>query len=255
MLGASAVLGREEYGRLSLRFLEFAWRECFHPRGGMARYHHHAPRRSGLLADQVETAFALQEAFSFTGDPAYLERAGELLHLVEAEFRDRESGRPLDAMPGFQPPSLFPEPADPISVSRASEAFLRQAFLGGKGRWKERARELLSSVAGDVLRHGYHASPFALSLDLLLEGPLVVRLEKGGGGVDLAGGRDLRGELLPGPHRERGGGGRIPGNPTGNNRKKSRGVGSRSRDDLRRGGRISDGLLPREKKHLGRRNK
>lgn len=180
LLGAAAVLDRDDYARLSLRFLDFAWRNCLHTRGGMFHYHDGSPHRPGLLGDQVEMALTLQEAFSFTGDPAYLERSAELLRLVKEGFVDRESGLLLDVMEGFSPPGLGPAPADLSSVSRTSEAMLRQAYLTGEGGWKETARDLLSSVVGDVSSHGYFASPLALALDLLFEGPLAVRWMGGG---------------------------------------------------------------------------
>ncbi len=174
-LGAASVLGCEDYGRLSLRFLDFAWRECYRTGLGMAHYHDGSPRRHGLLGDQVETAVALQEAFSFTGRREFLERSGELLRLVEERLLDRERGLLLDAVEGSQPPGLRPEPADMASVSRASQAFLRQAYLAGEEGWREVAGLLLASVAAEVPAHGYFASPFALSLDLLLQGPLLIR--------------------------------------------------------------------------------
>ncbi|MGQ9757114.1 MAG: thioredoxin domain-containing protein [Actinomycetota bacterium] len=183
LLAAAAVLGRDDYSRLSLRFLDFALRNCLHPRGGMFHYHDGSSHRPGLLGDQVEMAISLQEAFSFTGDRTYLERSAELLRLVKEGLVDRESGLLLDLMKGFSPPGLSPMPADLASVSRASEAMLRQAYLAGEGQWKETAQNLLSSAVGDALSHGYFASPFALALDLLLEGPLVVRWRGGNKGL------------------------------------------------------------------------
>ncbi len=175
LLGAAAVLGNEEYLRLSLRFLDFAWRECYLPRGGMAHYHDGVPHRRGLLGDQVESALAFQEAFSSTGDTRFLERAEELLNLVVEGFLDRESGILFDAMADFLPAGLRPEPADLTHLSRTAEALLRQAYLAGGKNRKDLAGELLSSVSGEIPSYGYFASPYALALDLYLEGPLVVR--------------------------------------------------------------------------------
>lgn len=175
LLESASVLGKEEYRKLSLGFLDFAWRECYRPGEGMAHYHDGSPRRRGLLGDQVEAALAFQEAFSSTGEPGFLERAGELLDLVEEGFLDREKGLLLDAMEGFLPPGLRPEAADLAMVSRTAEALLRQAHLAGETRRRETAEALLSSVSGEAPGHGYFAAPFALALDLFLEGPLAMR--------------------------------------------------------------------------------
>ncbi len=187
LLEAAAVLGMEDYRRISLRFLDFAWEECYRPEAGMAHYHDGAPHRWGLLNDQADTALALQAAFSSSGDPAYLERAGELLRLVEEGFLDRESGLLLDALEGSQPTGLRPLPAELSAVSRTAEAMLRQYFLTGEEGWKETGERLLSSVSGEARSHGHMASPFALALDLFLEGPILVRYR----GADAEQGRAL----------------------------------------------------------------
>lgn len=101
MLGTAAVLGREDHAQFSLRFLDFAWRNCLHPRGRMFHYRDGSPHRPGLLGDQVEMALTLQEAFSFTGDRTYLERSAELLRLIEEGLVDRESGLLIDLMKSF----------------------------------------------------------------------------------------------------------------------------------------------------------
>jgi len=198
MLEAGTVLGNESYRRLSLGFLDFAWQECYLPEVGMAHYHDGSPRRHGLLDDQVETALAFQTAFSLTGKPLYLERAEDLLTLVRRHFWDGERKLLLDTTEGLSLPGLRPATADTASASRAAECMLRQYFLGGEAEWLDLAAELLSSVAGDSLAGGYLAAPFALALDLLLEGPLVVKIA---GGDPEARGAFLSAAVLSPDHR------------------------------------------------------
>lgn len=177
-LEAGTVLGRGDYVRLALRFLDFAWEECFHARGGMAHYHDGSPRRRGLVEDQVEAALAFQKAFSHTGNRRYLDAASALIRLIDKEFRDPETGLLLDAAAGFLPSGLHPEPAGLVFVSRTAEAMFAHAFLANDPRLKDSAYFLLSSFSGESasLPQLWSAAPLASTLDVLLEGPLLIKV-------------------------------------------------------------------------------
>ncbi|MBC7246966.1 MAG: thioredoxin domain-containing protein [Actinobacteria bacterium] len=180
LLEAGTVLGRKEYRELALGFLAFAWEEIYRAGEGMAHYHDGSPRRRGLLEDQVEAALAMQGAYGITGDPLYLDRAEILLRFVLDAFWERERGVLLDVAAAFSPPGLQPQAAGPGSAARAAEAMLRQWHLGGGSEWKTAAEAVLASQAEAVSSHSLFAAPLALALDLLLQGPLLVRVEGDG---------------------------------------------------------------------------
>lgn len=186
LLRAGTILGRAQYTKLALSFLDFAWEEAYREGKGMAHYHDGSPHRWGLLDDQAETALALQLAYGITGQSRYLSRAGTLLSFVRDAFWDEERRIMHDTAAGFSPPGLRPQAAEPGSAARAAEAMLRQGYLSGEDGWKETAGNILGGACGEAPSRSLFAAPCALALDLYLQGPLLVKV-----GFDEPGGRDL----------------------------------------------------------------
>lgn len=181
-LQAGAALDRAELKRQALEALAFLWEECFREGEGMAHYHDGAPRRWGLLDDNVSMAMALAQAYGHTGDGVYLERADKLLRQAVSDYWDDDGGVLLDVAARFSLPGLRPAPAELALQARAAEAMLASWLLGGEGRWRERARRVLEGASVQWASYGVLAAPYAAAVSLFLRGPLSVKVAGAEGG-------------------------------------------------------------------------
>lgn len=128
--------------------------------------------RFGLLDDQVSFAAGLVELAAATAEPRYAEAAGELLSLVDTEFRG-ESGLLRDLAPSlYDGPSIggVGEPAYPLedsphlsANSGAALAFLRLGALVHDERWAEKGRGLLAPLTARLSGAGLFAAGAALA--------------------------------------------------------------------------------------------
>lgn len=174
---AAAALGEpswlDEARRAADRFLSSA----FDPARGVA--HRLVPEGAygfGLLDDQASFASGLLELAAALGQPTYLERALDLLGLIDREFRG-EDGLLRDVAPSLYDgprigrvlePSYPLEDTPHLSGNAASAlAFLRAAALLHDATWEEKARGLLAGIVPRIGRAGIFAAGSALAAGLL----------------------------------------------------------------------------------------
>ncbi len=169
--------------RAADRFL----RDGFEARRGMAHEIGAAgPSGFGLLEDQVAFASGLVELAAASAEPIYLERALDLLRLVDREFRG-EDGLLREVAPslydgpkvgGVLDPSYPLEDMPHLSANAAAAlAFLRVDALLHDGSWREKASALLRPVAARISGAGVFAAGSALAAGLLSTEPATVVVE------------------------------------------------------------------------------
>ena len=173
---AGILLHRPEYIELGRKALEFLWSESRHESDGMAHYNNGAPRRFGLLDDQVAAATAFMRAYGLLGNPVYLDRAESLMRFIKEHYWDDENSELLDTARGFSLPGLRPEAADPASQARGAEAMLYFWALTGDEEWHRMASGVLTGWKAKSDSYGILAAPLARAINLYLEGPLLVKI-------------------------------------------------------------------------------
>ncbi len=129
----------------------------------------------GQLEDQVAFASGLLELAGATAAPTYLERAIDLLELVDREFRG-EDGLLRDVAPtlydgprvgGVLEPSYPLEDSPHLSANAtAALAFVRLDALGHDERWQSKAVQLLGPIAQRIAGAGLFAAGSALAAGL-----------------------------------------------------------------------------------------
>ena len=176
--------------RAADRFLSYAYRVD----RGVA--HHLDGRHAegwGMLEDQVEFAAGLVELSAATVTPEYAHRAGELLSLIDREFRG-EDGLLRDVAPslyegaGFvrdAPPSYPLEDSPHLSANAlAALTFVRYGGLTHDDRWRAKAAALLPQVARRIGDAGLFAAGSALAAGLLATPAVTVVIEGKGAAAD-----------------------------------------------------------------------
>ncbi len=144
------------------------------------------PSGFGLLDDQVAFAGGLLELAAATTEPAYLERALELLRRVDREFRG-EDGLLREVAPSlYDGPKVggvldasYPLEDTPHLAANAAVAlaFLRADALLHDGSWREKAAALLRPIARRLAGSGVFAGGSALAAGLLSTEPATVVVE------------------------------------------------------------------------------
>jgi len=187
-LEAARVLERDDCGRMALRtlarLLESAWSDTWGfahrcpPEGQVAQ----DQWGGGLLDDQVFMATALLDAFEFSGDKSYFDRAERAMQLCLEKYWDAESGgffdRPADAPPitdGVRIPRK-PFQDSPTAGANPVAAMVldRLASYTMKDEYRRRARETLEAFAGAAEQYGLFAATYGLGVLLHARQPLQV---------------------------------------------------------------------------------
>jgi uncharacterized protein YyaL (SSP411 family) len=176
-LEASWTIRRPDLADRAGRALNFLWRQCRTPEGGMFRFHDGAPNQPGLLGDQVFMARALLDAYEVLTEPEYLDHAEELAALLLSRFADGDGGGFYDAWQGHETLGRLEIRQKPIAENAvAAEVFLRLRQLTGRSEYEDAARRTLEAFSGDQEAMGLFAAAYARAVDLLLEPPPEVRI-------------------------------------------------------------------------------
>jgi uncharacterized protein YyaL (SSP411 family) len=176
-LEASWTLHRPDLADRARRALDFLWRECRAPEGGMYRFHDGTPHQPGLLGDQVFTARAFLDAFEVSAEPAYLERAEDMAALLVDRFADGDGGGFYDVWEGHETLGRLGIRQKPLAENAvAAEVFLRLGQLTRRPDYEEAARRTLEGFSGDEEVMGHFAAAYARAVDLLLDPPVEVRI-------------------------------------------------------------------------------
>lgn len=158
-LAAARYTGDQRAAPVALRALERIWTEAFDPKRGLA--HRLGDRSAGeYLDDQAFFAQACVDAFELSQHPKWLDRAEQLLRIVQQRFADANSGafrdRPVD-VPAIAAPleetvlSIADSPS-PAANAVIALTQLRMAALLHRPELRERALTLLSAFAGTAPR-------------------------------------------------------------------------------------------------------
>lgn len=167
LLRAAEVFEEPELARRAAQTEDFVLAKMRAPGGGVFHALADAPNAQpslpGALADQAETALALQELAAYTGEAKYLRAAGEVLGAAQRALADPSGG-------------FFDVPADPTAAGRVATrvkpfddnaliawALIRQGELSGDEALVQRGRDTLAAFAGAA--HGLGAADFARAVD------------------------------------------------------------------------------------------
>jgi len=187
---AAAVFDEPSWRRTAGRAADRWLSKAFDASRGLAhRLDRDGGHGYGLLEDQVAFARGLLELAVSDPRPAYLERATELLQLVDREFRS-ESGLLRDVAPrlydgptvgGVGAPAYPLEDSPHLSANAAAAlAFGKLGALLHDDGWRERSRALLRPIAARIGGAGLFASGSALAAGLLETPPVEVVVEGDG---------------------------------------------------------------------------
>lgn len=129
-----------------------------------------------LLGDQAWWLRAVLAACRATGDPAWRERAEELVRFVESDLHDPERGAARDRA-GGEAEGALTDPHWPLADNVAlAEALTTWSSLGGGERWRERAEGILAALRDEATRHGVHGAGWALAAAHTLADPVRIHL-------------------------------------------------------------------------------
>ena len=154
MLSTAALLDRPELRAHALRTLERFFAEAMPTDHGIELPHAIGSTVTGILDDQVQVADAAIDAFEATADPAWLDRAAQLMEAVWEGYRadggglrDTRRGRGGEA---FLTQEVVPIQDTPTPSPNGTAAIVlgRLAEHTADARWRTRRDELLTAVAG-----------------------------------------------------------------------------------------------------------
>ena len=170
-LAAARYLDMRDAGETALRALERVWAEAWREDQGLA--HRLGDTASPLfhLSDQAHCAGAMVDAFEWTQDPLWLERARRVVDVMDRRFRD-ETGAyrdtPADGRAevdvlaeGRVDITDSPEPS-PNAV--AALTLFRMAALAHEPGHAERGRDVLRAFAGTAPRFAPNAATWFRAL-------------------------------------------------------------------------------------------
>jgi uncharacterized protein YyaL (SSP411 family) len=169
-LAAARYLGHREAGERAHRALKRVHDEAF--RAGKGLLHRVGDEHSGtVLEDQAQAAVAYIDAYETLGDAVWLDRARDLLDIMESNFRDdsgafrdRPHDAPVIAAPLAAPQMTITDSPTPSGNGSAALALLRYAALTGDEARHERALEILRTFGSAGKRFGSAASTYLKAL-------------------------------------------------------------------------------------------
>jgi uncharacterized protein YyaL (SSP411 family) len=165
-IAATRHLAAEAAAPAALRALDRIWQESFDSERGIA--HRVGDRDTAeQLDDQAHVAQAMLDAFEYTQNDVYVQRAAALVNLVELRF-GHDSGayrdRPGDAEAvtrGLAEPSLsIADSPVPSGNGTMAMVLIRLAVLLGDDAYRQRALRLLRAFGGAAPRLGTSAATY-----------------------------------------------------------------------------------------------
>jgi len=153
-LRSATLLDRADLTAHALRTLERFFGTASHTDGGLELPHAIGSTVTGILDDQVQMADAAVEAFEFTGDVRWLERAAWVMESVWTGYRCDDGGladtrRGGDGL-GLLVHTLVPVQDSPTPSPNGTAAVVlaRLAEHTGDARWRQRRDALLAVLSG-----------------------------------------------------------------------------------------------------------
>ncbi|HZY93537.1 MAG TPA: DUF255 domain-containing protein [Candidatus Bathyarchaeia archaeon] len=175
---AAVVLDRPDLGTFALKTLDYLLKQSL-DKGQLVHFlaegNSDGPRN--LLIDSATVLLAVLDAYEYTGERNYLDRAVQLAESSVDTLYDSDAGGFYDA------------PADPESLgqlrardkpldenSQMSLGFLRLSWLSGNQKYYEMAEKSLRIFNQDYERYGLMAASYGLALDSLVHGPIGIAI-------------------------------------------------------------------------------
>jgi len=174
LLEAYLTMGEPRLREMGLVALEYVWQAARLEDGRIGHYcDKEGPHGPVLLADSVELALALIDAYEVTGERSFLDRALGLLEEIRVTFGDPAGKGFFDTPEGGEKLGrLRVRHKDLAENARVALAFLRLADTVLDPGRRAFAREILSGFLGQHRRHGILAADYGLALDWAI-GPTV----------------------------------------------------------------------------------
>lgn len=132
-----------------------------------------------VLSDHSDLADGLCALFQATGNGEYLSRAGELLDLILAHFRDDNGGffdTANDAETLVVRPRDPTDGATPAGASAAADALLTYSALTGDGAYREAAESAIAGASLLMARQPRAAGRWLATTRAMLNGPTQVAI-------------------------------------------------------------------------------
>jgi len=192
-IAAARHLGRGEAGVAALRALERVWVEAFDVDDGVAHRLGNG-ETGGYLEDQANVAQAFLDAFEWTQDPAWLDRAERVVEILIRRYRDPGSGAFLDRPRGegealgMLADAHLPIVDSPMPSGNAvaALALLRLDALGRGEGYRGAAEKVLRAFAGSAAEMPTAVATYLRAVDWAT-GPvttIVVVGDEGDAGAD-----------------------------------------------------------------------
>jgi len=176
-LEASFVLGDSAIREFALKSLTRLLSLNYKDGQGMYHFHNGQPRLENQLADQVQMATTLIDAYEYTGEKKFLNQAADLMKFASARLRDPEHGGFFDTTPEANAPGLLSMPVKAFDENSATARALTKLYhLTGDVSYQTLAREALASFAQSYLSFGFIAADYALAVDTFLHEPTMIRI-------------------------------------------------------------------------------
>lgn len=174
---ASFVLDLPDLSHVALRTLDRLLEVSYQRDGGMCHYYDGQPHLYGLLADQIQMASALIDAFEASGESKYLASAEDTVSVALRTLYDREVGGFYDATVNPDAPGFLKRPAKPLDENSAAVYTLLKLYhLTDKEEYRQRAGETLRAFADVYPPYGIMAAEYGLAVGFYLQEPSQFRI-------------------------------------------------------------------------------
>lgn len=145
LLLAYHILGDKHYLETALHVIETLWSQCYRLGRGMSHFYHNGPSEVELLSDQIRYVIALYDAYHYTKEKVYLQRAKLLIRHLEKNYRLPE-GNFADIPLTEKNPGYLSIPLAPcVENVDIALVFLKIARLSGSKDYLRKAGDILKS--------------------------------------------------------------------------------------------------------------
>lgn len=172
-LAISALLQLEKYGKIALSTMENLYSKCFDAEKGMCHYYDGRQNVFCLLADNINFAGCLMDAYEKTGDENYLVKARQIMDFViekffDEGFKDRINNKDDIGLLNVENKSI-------VENSIAAECLIRLSFYTSDSKYRKIAEEALSIFGTNYSRYRLHAAAYALAVEKFID-PIEITL-------------------------------------------------------------------------------
>ncbi len=175
-LSAAALINPQVYAPIAMTALEVLWDRMWHPQKGL--YHYDSgdgPQILGLLTDVAALTNTVIDAYEYSGDAIFLERAETLLDYAERTLLENgvyQDQPKQDAEFGRLRHRQQPLP-DNAAMARA---WIRLAGILDRPEYKSRAEAILGAFSPAAEEQGLFAAAWAVVTDRVEAEPMVATI-------------------------------------------------------------------------------